>query len=205
MAHYINHQKPEIVRLACINLHVEGNQNSRVSEFMYESQMDYCTFIKNFSMTNNDIMRRIRYIFDFSDAKMIELFASADLQVTRSQISDWLKKEDDPSFLSLNDHEMALFLNGLINDKRGKKEGVQPIVEKRVNNNIIFRKLKIALNLKDEDILEIMELADFQISKHELSAIFRHPSQKQYRACNDQFLRYFLMGLQVKHKGKDAD
>ncbi len=151
-------------------------------------------------MTNNDIMRRIRYIFDFSDAKMIELFASADLQVNRSQISDWLKKEDDPAYIILNDSEMAIFLNGLINDKRGKKEGTPPIVETRVNNNIIFRKLKIALNLKDEDIIEIMSLAEFQISKHELSAIFRHRSQKQYRACNDQFLRYFLMGLQKKIK-----
>jgi uncharacterized protein YehS (DUF1456 family) len=153
-------------------------------------------------MTNNDIMRRLRYIFDFSDAKMIELFASADLQVSRSQISDWLKKEDDPAFLSLNDPEMAFFLNGLIIDKRGKKEGAPPIVEKRLNNNILFRKLKIALNLKDEDIIEIMKLAEFQISKHELSAIFRHPGQKQYRACNDQFLRNFLVGLQKKYKGE---
>ncbi|GAO28579.1 DUF1456 family protein [Geofilum rubicundum] len=155
-------------------------------------------------MTNNDVMRRIRYIFDFSDSKMIELFALADLQVSRSQISDWLKKEDDPTFLSLNDPEMAIFLNGLINEKRGKKEGTPPIVEKRLNNNIVFRKLKIALNLKDEDIIEIMKLAEFQISKHELSAIFRHPSQKQYRACNDQFLRYFLTGLQKKHIGEDT-
>lgn len=153
-------------------------------------------------MTNNDIMRRIRYIFDFSDEKMIELFASADLQVSRSQISDWLKKEDDPAYLNLNDPEMAIFLNGLINDKRGKKEGTPPVAEKRLNNNIIFRKLKIALNLKDEDIIEIMSLADFQISKHELSAIFRHPSQKQFRTCNDQFLRYFLMGLQKKIKSE---
>ncbi len=154
-------------------------------------------------MTNNDLMRRIRYIFDFSDSKMIELFALADLQVTRSQISDWLKKEDDPTYLNLNDHELAIFLNGLINDKRGKKEGEQPVAEKRVNNNILFRKLKIALNLKDQDIVEIMGLAEFQISKHELSAIFRNPSQKQYRACNDQFLRNFLMGLQIKYKGDD--
>jgi uncharacterized protein YehS (DUF1456 family) len=149
-------------------------------------------------------MRRVRYIFDFSDSKMIEIFASGDLQVSRSQISDWLKKEDAPTFLNLSDHQLAVFLNGFINDKRGKKEGSQPIAETRVNNNIIFRKLKIALNLKDEDIIEIMKLAEFQISKHELSAIFRHPSQNQYRACNDQFLRNFLVGLQIKYKEYDV-
>jgi uncharacterized protein YehS (DUF1456 family) len=151
-------------------------------------------------MTNNDIMRRIRYIFDFSDPKMIEIFALAGHKVTRSQISDWLKKEEDPTFLELNDYQFAIFLNGLINDKRGKKEGEQPIPENRLNNNIIFRKLKIALNLKDDDILEILELANLRISKHELSAFFRSPNQDQYRPCNDQILRNFLLGMQKKIK-----
>lgn len=150
-------------------------------------------------MTNNDIMRRIRYIFDFSDSKMIELFALAGHEVTRSQISNWLKKDDDQNFHELNDNQLAIFLNGLINDKRGKKEGEQPIPEKRLNNNIIFRKLKIALNLKDDDILEILELANLRISKHELSAFFRNPNQDQFRQCNDQILRNFLLGMQKKY------
>jgi uncharacterized protein YehS (DUF1456 family) len=150
-------------------------------------------------MTNNDIIRRIRYTFDFSDSKMIEIFGLADHQVTRAQISDWLKKEEDPSYANLNDEQLAIFLNGLINDKRGKKEGAQPEPEKRLNNNIIFRKLKIALNLKDEDILEILALSDMRISKHELSAFFRNPNQSQYRPCNDQILRNFLNGLQKKY------
>lgn len=150
-------------------------------------------------MTNNDILRRIRYTFDFSDQKMIELFGLADLTVTRAQISDWLKKDDDPALKTMEDYQLAFFLNGLINDKRGKKEGEQPIPEKRLNNNIIFRKLKIALNFKDDDILAILELADFRISKHELSAFFRSPNQPQYRPCNDQILRNFLKGLQIKY------
>ena len=150
-------------------------------------------------MDNNDIMRRIRYIFDFSDSKMIEIFALAGHTVSRSQISDWLKKDDDPTFLNLNDNQLAIFLNGLINDKRGKKEGEQPIPENRLNNNIIFRKLKIALNLKDDDILEILGLVNFRLSKHELSAFFRNPNQDQYRPCNDQILRNFLLGMQKKY------
>jgi Uncharacterized protein conserved in bacteria len=150
-------------------------------------------------MSNNDILRRIRYVFDFNDAKMIELFNLAGHQVTRSQISDWLKKEEDPSFMELNDTQLSFFLNGLIIDKRGKREGEQPVPEKRLNNNIIFRKLRIALNLQDEDILAILLFADFRISKHELSAFFRKPDQKQYRPCHDQVIRYFLQGLQIKY------
>lgn len=151
-------------------------------------------------MNNNDILRRIRYTFDFSDSIMIKIFGNAGLVVTRAEISDWLKKEDDPEYAEIYDKELAVFLTGFIIEKRGKKEGEEPKPEKKLNNNIIFRKLKIALNLKDEDILSILELADFRISKHELSAFFRNPSQNQYRLCKDQVLRNFLKGMQLKYR-----
>jgi len=151
-------------------------------------------------VTNNDILRRIRYTFDFSDSKMIALFALADHQVTREQISDWLKKDDDPAYQQCSDILLATFLNGLINDKRGKKEGAQPEPEKRLTNNIIFNKLKIALNLKAEEILEILALNGFRLSKHELSAFFRKPGHKHYRVCKDQCLRSFLKGVQLKYR-----
>ena len=148
----------------------------------------------------NDILRRIRYAFDFDDSKMIALFGSADYQVTRAQISDWLKKDDDPAFQELSDTQLAIFLNGLINHKRGKKEGPQPVPETRLTNNMIFMKLKIALNLKAEDVLGVLALADLRISKHELSAFFRKPDNKHYRECKDQILRNFLKGLQLKYR-----
>lgn len=151
-------------------------------------------------MDNNDIIRRIRYTFDLNDSKMIEIFALANYNVTRTQISDWLKKDFDPAYQKIPDKYLAIFLNGLINYKRGKKEGAKPIPENRLNNNIIFRKLKIALNLKAEDILEILALSKFQISKHEISAFFRNPGQGQFRECKDQVLRNFLRGLQLKYR-----
>ena len=134
---------------------------------------------------------------DFNDSKMIKLFGLADHQVTRAQISAWLKKDDDPDCHSCSDSELAIFLNGLINDKRGKKEGPQPEPEKRLNNNIIFRKLKIALNLQSDDVLAMLALAELSISKHELSAFFRKPEHKHFRACKDQVLRRFLKGMQL--------
>jgi uncharacterized protein YehS (DUF1456 family) len=155
-------------------------------------------------MTNNDILRRIRYIFDFDDSKMIAIFGLAEHQVTRGQISDWLKKDDDPACQECSDTQLAIFLNGLINDKRGKKKGPQPEPEKRLTNNIIFMKLKIALNLKAEDVLEIMDLADLHISKHELSAFFRRPGHKHFRDCQNQILRNFLKGMQHKYRVKEG-
>ena len=153
-------------------------------------------------MTNNDILRRIRYVFDFNDLKMIALFGLADYQVTREQISAWLKKDDDPAYQKCSDTQLAIFLNGLINDRRGKKEGPHPQPEQRLTNNIIFRKLRIALNLQAEDILEILDLAGVRISKHELSAFFRRPDHKHYRECNNQILRNFLTGMQLTYRGE---
>jgi uncharacterized protein YehS (DUF1456 family) len=151
-------------------------------------------------MQNNDILRRLRYTFQLTDTNVIELFAAGGLETNRETISNWLKKDDDPDFVSLYDIDLAAFLNGFITQKRGKKEGDSAKPEKSLNNNIILRKLKIALNLKDEDILDLLNLADFKFSRHELSALFRKPEQEQFRACKDQVLRNFLMGLQLKHR-----
>ncbi|MEZ4952395.1 MAG: DUF1456 family protein [Saprospiraceae bacterium] len=151
-------------------------------------------------MKNNDIMRRLRYTFDLSDSKMMELFELGGEAATRAEISDWLKKEDDPAFKPLYDKQLAIFLNGMIVHERGQKDKELPKPEKSLNNNLIFRKLKIALNLKDDEIVEIFKLMDMSVSKHEISAFFRKPGQSQYRVCHDQYLRNFLFGLQAKYK-----
>jgi uncharacterized protein YehS (DUF1456 family) len=154
-------------------------------------------------VTNNDILRRIRYIFDFNDAKMISMFALTGVHVTREQVSNWLKKEEDTACQECDDRHLAVFLNGLIIENRGRKEGVLPAPEHRLTNNIIFRKLRIALDLKDDDILELMSLAGLHISKPELSALFRKAGHKHYRQCKDQILRNFLKGVQLKQRGEE--
>ena len=151
-------------------------------------------------MNKNDILRRIRYIFDLSDSKMISIFDQAGHQVTRTQISDWLKKDDAPAYQECSDKQLTLFLNGLINDKRGKKDGPRLEPEKSLSNNAVFMKLKIALNLKADDVIKILFLAGAKISKHELSAFSRRPGHKHYRECKNQMLRNFLKGLQLKYR-----
>ena len=131
---------------------------------------------------------------------MITVFEQAGFAVTRSQVSNWLKKDEDPEQQPCDDRTLACYLNGLINEMRGKKEGTQPEPEDKLNNNIIFKKLKIALNLKAEDILRIMALVDFTISKHELSAFFRKKGHKHYRECQEQILRNFLHGIQLEYR-----
>lgn len=153
-------------------------------------------------MFANDCLRRIRYILDFDDAKMIGVFAEAGQQVTRAQLSAWLKKDEDPDYEECSDLMFATFLNGLINKKRGKKDGPPVEPEQRLTNNIIFRKLKIAFDLQADEIISILSLADLTISKHELSAFFRRADHKHYRDCKDQILRNFLKGMQIKYRGE---
>lgn len=153
-------------------------------------------------MNQNDVLRRIRYILELDDSKMLSIFSLGGSEVTRAQVSDWLKKDDDPAFQPLKDLELATFLNGLIVEKRGQRDGPQAIPEKQLTNNMIFKKLKIALNLQAEETLSILELSDFKISKHELSAFFRKTDHKHFRTCKDQVLRNFLKGLRLKYRGK---
>jgi uncharacterized protein YehS (DUF1456 family) len=70
-----------------------------------------------------------------------------------------------------------------------------------MTNNIVFRKIKIALTLDADETLKILALADMHLSKHELSALFRRPDHKHFRECKDQVLRNFLKGLQIKLRG----
>ncbi|XGA78769.1 DUF1456 family protein [Halomonas sp. CH40] len=147
-------------------------------------------------MTNNDILRRIRYAFDIKDNTMVDIFALADSQVTPAQVSAWLKKDEDDDFITMKDRELAAFLNGFISFKRGKRDGAAPKPETHLTNNMVFQKLRIALNLKADDILAVFEQVDLPLSHHELSAFFRKPSHKNYRECKDQILRNFLLGIQ---------
>jgi uncharacterized protein YehS (DUF1456 family) len=152
-------------------------------------------------MNSNDVLRRIRYTFNLDDSKMISIFGLGGLDTTRAQVSDWLKRDDDPEYVKCGDRQLAIFLNGLIIEKRGRKDGPQPEPETQLSNNMIFRKLKIALNLQADEVLEMVNQGDFHISKHELSAFFRKPGHKHYRECKDQALRNFMKGMQLKYRG----
>ena len=130
---------------------------------------------------------------------MVELFALAEHTVTREKISQWLKKDNDSDFVACNDTELATFLNGFINDRRGKRSGPQIVPEKRINNNIILTKLKIALGLQAQDIISLLNDVDFRLSKPELSAFARKVDHKHYRECKDQVIRNLLNAIDNKY------
>lgn len=156
-------------------------------------------------VTPNDILRRLRYVFDYNDAEMMSLFAFGGMDVSRAEVSDWLKREDNPDYLPLTDAGLSTFLNGLIIAERGARDDGPPAPETTLNYNAVLRKLKIALELRAEDIVGLLELGGHRMSKHELSAFFRKPEHRQYRECQGQVLRKFLRGLQLHNRGESPD
>ena len=149
-------------------------------------------------MINNDVLRRVRYALNLNDVTMIEIFALSDYVITRDDLLDLLKKDDAEGFVSLDNRRMNLFLDGLIIYKRGKQENpATKTPDIGLDNNSILKKLRIACAFREEDMLHTLKLADFELSKGELSAFFRQKDHKHYRKCGDQVLRNFLQGLAI--------
>ena len=151
-------------------------------------------------MTNNDVLRSIRYMLDLSEPALADICRLAELEVEPGAISSFLKAEEEEGYVECPDEVILRFLDGLVIHKRGKKEnaGAEIKPEKRMNNNIVLKKLRIAFELKEEDMHAIFASAEHEISKPELSALFRKKGHGNYRACGDQILRYFLKGLTMR-------
>ena len=155
-------------------------------------------------MINNDVLRSIRYMLDLSDIKVVEItkLVDAAFLLEKADVQAFLRKEDDPDYAECSNAVLAHFLDGLIIHCRGRDESLPPRpVEKRITNNVVLKKLRVAFALKDVDMHEIFESAGFPISKPELSALFRQPGHNNYRVCGDQLLRNFLKGLTLRVRG----
>ncbi len=155
-------------------------------------------------MINNDVLRSLRYMLDLSDNKLVEIARLADpaLVIERDAVPAFLLKEDEPGYFPCSDIVLAHFLDGLILHRRGRNDSLpsRP-VEKRISNNVVLKKLRVAFELKDADMHQVLADAGFPVSKPELSALFRQPGHKNFRPCGDQLLRNFLKGLILRVRG----
>ena len=147
-------------------------------------------------MDNNDIMRRIRFALKLNDLQMVEIFGLADFVITEKTVISILKKEEDAEFKTCPDIMLDAFLDGFIIKKRGKTEDEKKENNtEKMSNNIVLKKLKIALNLKSEEIQGILMKEGVEVSKSELSAVMRRAGHRNYKECGDRYLRNFLKGL----------
>ncbi len=174
-------------------------------------------------MNNNDILIRLRYALDIKNTDMIEIFKLGGIEVTKEEVLRLLIKSKDSSQNEANNNGgideneenkkcnnfmLESFLNGFIIFKRGKQDRKpgQPerpalsIKDNESVNNIMLKKLKIALALTSDDMLDILKEAGVIITKGELSAVFRKEGHKNYKECGDKYARNFLKGLAIKYR-----
>jgi len=154
-------------------------------------------------MTNNDVLRGVRYALALPTAAVAEIFSVSGQTVAQDKILHLLKKEEEEGFVACADTLMEDFLSGLIVYKRGRQEGKpeRPAQSAEpLTNNSILKKLRIALVLQEGDMLTILQQAGNPVSKSELYALFRKAGHKNYKECGDQFLRNFLKGLALRYR-----
>jgi len=149
-------------------------------------------------MINNDLLRRISTIFELTDEKIIATFALSQCEISTEQLKNFFEEKDESTYQAIEDVQFSSFLNGLIIAKRGPSDGPERENEQELSNNMIFNKVKIALSLKAEEVIAILELAELSLGKYELSAFFRNVNNKHYKNCSDEVLSAFLKGLKIK-------
>jgi uncharacterized protein YehS (DUF1456 family) len=150
-------------------------------------------------MTNNDTLRRLRYALNINDLNVAEIIARTNRPTTAEEVVNWLKREDEPGYIKLSHEVLCRFLDGLIIEKRGPRpDGSLPQPQQFLSNNEILKKLRIALELRDEDMNAIFERVEFIVTKAEMGSFFRNPNHRNYRKCPEQVLRKFIQGLSKK-------
>jgi uncharacterized protein YehS (DUF1456 family) len=154
-------------------------------------------------MANNELLRGVRDALELDTVTMIQIFKESGRAVGESAIDAFLKSEDEDNYIPCSNPIMGFFLDGLIIHNRGKQEGatlpaVKPLAE--LSNNAILKKLRIALDLKEDDLVGIFKAAGIVITKHELTALFRKPGHKHYNECTNQLLYGFIKGVALRRK-----
>lgn len=150
-------------------------------------------------MINNDVLRSVRFMLKVGDSTLAEIIKLGGGSIAPMQVAAFLKREDEPGFVLCDAKTMGQFLDGLIIHRRGPApEGKTQVIEKHVTNNTVLKKLRVAFELKEDDLVEMIKSVGFEISRPELSALFRKPDHKNFRPCGDQFLRAFLKALTAR-------
>lgn len=164
-------------------------------------------------MNNNDRLIRLRYALEIKNAEMIEIFKLGGISLTKEEVIKVLTRieEDTPADASLEctNEMLDAFLNGFIIHQRGVQETKPgqaarpaPKLEDHNVNNILLKKLRIALSLTSDDMLEILHDAGTRISKSELGAVLRTEGHRNYKECGDRYARNFLKGLALSYREK---
>jgi len=147
-------------------------------------------------MKINDILFKIKTALSLSQSEMVEAYALADYTISKERLENVLKRRQDPDYQEATYEELGSFLDGLILFKRGKnlvKKDEEEVVE--LTNNLIMKKLRVALELKEPELLIIFGLAEINMTKRQIGSLFRKEGTKNFKYASDELLMAFIEGL----------
>lgn len=154
-------------------------------------------------MKNIDIFTALTEALDLEKSAIIDIFAHGEIDLSQEKIDQVLDTSSETD--NFDNKMLESFLNGFIIYKRGKKEVKSGEDEKKPQvikiakhiNNVVLKKLKIALSLTNDDMIDLYEEAGVLIMKSDLTPYFRKDNHKHYKRCDDQFLMNFIKGIKI--------
>ncbi len=147
-------------------------------------------------ISTNEILYRIQKALNLSIEDILKAYALEDFKMDKPHLEALLKRRQDKGYMLCSYEELGVFLDGLVTLKRGpspKKPNDDEAVE--LTNNLILKKLRIALELKEAETEIIFGLADIELSKQQLSSLFRKETHKNFKPCSSELLMAFIEGL----------
>ena len=146
-------------------------------------------------VSTNEILYRIQKALNLSMENMIEIYKLESYEMSETHLDALLKRRLDKGFMLCSYEELGVFLDGLVTFKRGPspKKSTDEVVE--LTNNLILKKLRIALELKEAETEIIFGLADIELTKQQLASLFRKENHKNFKPSSDELLMAFIEGL----------
>ena len=146
-------------------------------------------------MKTNDILYKIQKALNLSQEEMLEAYKLAEYNMDATHLDSILKRHQDKGFKLCSYEELGVFLDGFVILKRGPspKKKNDDVVE--LTNNLILKKLRIALELKEAETEIIFSLGEAELSKQQLASLFRKEGHKNFKECSDELLIAFLDGM----------
>jgi len=147
-------------------------------------------------MNTNKTIGKIIEALKLDRDSIVEIYQLVRYPIELDHIDRWSLSSNSREFISCSYEELGNFLDGLIILKRGpnpNKSGNDEVIS--LTNNLILKKLRIALNLKEPEIEIIFSLGEVNLTKQQLSSLFRKENNKNFKECSDELLMAFLDGV----------
>ena len=146
-------------------------------------------------ISTNEILYRIQKALNLTMEEMLKIYTLESYTMSEEHLDNLLKRHKEKGFTIASYEELGVFLDGLVTFKRGPSPKKSDGNNVELTNNLILKKLRIALELKEAETEIIFGLADIELSKQQLASLFRKENHKNFKPCSDTLLMAYLDGL----------